>query len=116
MLLLTSSTPSIWIVAITLIFGITMGTTVSGNQTALYTQVTAGRLGTASGLFRTFAYLGSIASSAMISIVFHTSVTDSGLHVIALILTAALTLAAWLRREIASKEQDIMELRSEVGK
>ncbi|MDB5074324.1 MAG: hypothetical protein JWO42_503 [Chloroflexi bacterium] len=85
-LLLGTSTPTIWIVAITLIFGITLGTTVSGNQTALYTQVTASQLGTASGLFRTFSYLGSIASSAMISIVFHTSVTDSGLHVIALIM------------------------------
>lgn len=72
--------------AITLIFGITLGTTVSGNQTALYTQVTAGQLGTASGLFRTFSYLGSIASSALISIVFHTSVTDHGLHIIALIM------------------------------
>lgn len=53
---------------------------------ALYTQVTAGQIGTASGLFRTFGYLGSIASSAIISIVFHTSVTDHGLHVIALIM------------------------------
>jgi MFS family permease len=85
-LLLSTSTATIWIVAITLIFGITLGTTVSGNQTALYTQVTAGQLGTASGLFRTFSYLGSIASSALISIVFHTSVTDHGLHLIALIM------------------------------
>ena len=58
----------------------------SANQTALYTQVTADQIGTASGLFRTFGYIGSIASSALISIVFHTSVTDHGLHVIALIM------------------------------
>ena len=45
-------------------------------------------VGTASGLFRTFGYIGSIASSAIISIVFHTSVTDHGMHVIALIMVA----------------------------
>jgi sugar phosphate permease len=55
----------------------------------LYTQVAADQLGTASGLFRTFGYVGSIASSAIISIVFHKSVGDHGLHVIALIMIAA---------------------------
>jgi MFS family permease len=37
----------------------------------------------------TFGYVGSIASSAIISIVFHTSVSDHGLHVIALSMIAA---------------------------
>ena len=85
-LALTTSTPILWIVIVTLVFGITLGTTVSANQTTLYTQVTANQIGTASGLFRTFGYLGSIASSAIISIVFHASVTDHGLHVIATIM------------------------------
>jgi MFS family permease len=65
------------------------GTAASGNQTALYTQVAADQLGTASGLFRTFGYVGSIASSAIISIVFHKNVGDHGLHVIAVIMIAA---------------------------
>lgn len=69
-----------------MIFGITLGTSVSANQTTLYTQVAGDHIGTASGLLRTFGYLGSIASSALISIVFHTSVTDRGLHVIALVM------------------------------
>jgi MFS family permease len=85
-LALTTSTPIVWFVVVTMIFGITLGTSISANQTTLYTQVTAGQIGTASGLFRTFGYIGSIASSALISIVFHTSVTDHGLHVIALIM------------------------------
>jgi len=88
-LFLTTGTPIIWILAVTLIFGIALGTAASGNQTALYTQVAAGQLGTAAGLFRTFGYVGSIASSAIISIVFHKSVTDHGLHVIAVIMIAA---------------------------
>ncbi|WAH36080.1 MFS transporter [Alicyclobacillus dauci] len=83
---LTTSTPIIWILLITLIFGVTMGTMASGNQTALYMQVTADQIGTASGLFRTFGYIGSIASSALIGIVFHTKVSDIGMHHIAIIM------------------------------
>ena len=82
-LLLSASAPTAWIVVVTLIFGVTLGTTVSANQTTLYTQVSAAQIGTASGLFRTFGYLGSIASAALISLVFHTRVSDHGLHTIA---------------------------------
>jgi MFS family permease len=95
-LFLTTGTPIIWIMAVTLIFGITLGTGASGNQTALYTQTAAGQLGTASGLFRTFGYVGSIASSAIISIVFHKSVTDHGLHVIAVIMIGVSAVALLL--------------------
>jgi len=92
-LLLTSSTPLAVIVLVTLVFGVTLGTGASANQTALYAQVDAAQIGTAAGLFRTFGYIGSIASSAIISIVFHTSVTDHGLHVIAVVMTAVSVVA-----------------------
>ncbi|WP_240812576.1 MULTISPECIES: MFS transporter [unclassified Streptomyces] len=85
-LALTRSTPIVWIVVITLVYGIMLGTTLSANQTALYTQVTADQIGAAAGLFRTFGFLGSIASSALISVVFHTHVDDQRLHVIAVIM------------------------------
>ncbi len=87
-LLLRTTTPIAWIVLITLVFGVTLGAGVSANQTALYTQIPADQIGTASGLFRTWGYIGSIASSAIISISFHTSVSDHGLHAIALIMVA----------------------------
>ncbi|BCK73455.1 MFS transporter [Streptomyces libani subsp. rufus] len=87
-LALTASTPTVWIVAITLVFGITLGTTISAHQTILYTQVGAGEIGTAAGLFRTFGFLGSIASSALISVVFHSEVNDHRLHLIALTMVA----------------------------
>ncbi|WP_405835721.1 MFS transporter [Streptomyces platensis] len=87
-LALTASTPTVWIVAITLVFGITLGTTISANQTTLYTQAGAGEIGTAAGLFRTFGFLGSIASSALISVVFHSEVNDHRLHLIALTMVA----------------------------
>ncbi len=92
-LLLTGATPLAWIVVVTLLFGITLGTGASANQTALYTQVATAQIGTASGLFRTFGYLGSIGSSAILAIVFRTSVSDHGLHVIAVIMTAVSAVA-----------------------
>jgi len=49
-------------------------------------QAPAEHLGTASGLLRTFGYVGSIASSAITGIVFHSRVTDHGVHLIAWIL------------------------------
>jgi MFS family permease len=87
-LLVTTHTMVAWIVAITLIFGVTMGTGVSANQTALYAQVPAAEIGTASGLLRSFGYIGSIGSSAIIAIVYRTHVTDHGLHVLAIIMIA----------------------------
>jgi len=75
-----------WVVIITLIFGLVMGFTAAGNQTALYSQAPAEQLGTASGLLRTFGYLGSIGSSAITGIVFHASVSDSGVHLIGWIM------------------------------
>ncbi|MFJ3804710.1 MFS transporter [Streptomyces sp. NPDC090088] len=85
-LLLNGHSPAVLIIAVTLGFGVTMGTTTVGNQTALYTQAPPAQLGTAAGLFRTFGYVGSIASSTITGIVFHTGVTDSGLHSVAWIL------------------------------
>ncbi len=85
-LLLTSRASIVLIVAITLVFGVALGTAASGNQIALYTQAPPEQLGVASGLFRTFGYVGSIASSAITGIIFHTGVSDGSLHLIALIM------------------------------
>jgi sugar phosphate permease len=83
---LTSHTPVAAIVGVTLLFAITLGTTTVGNQTALYIHAPAEHVGTAAGLFRTFGYLGSIASSTITGITFRHNVTDSGLHLIGAIL------------------------------
>jgi predicted MFS family arabinose efflux permease len=101
-LFLTSDINIVWIVLITLVFGVALGTAASGNQIALYTQAPREQLGVASGLFRTFGYVGSIASSAITGIVFHSSVSDSGVHLIGLIMIGvsivALALSAFDRR------------------
>jgi MFS family permease len=88
-LLLGTSTPVVGIVAVTLIFGVTVGTFAPGNQTALYTQVDAHKIATAAGLLRTFGYIGSIGSAAILSVVFHKRVTDHGLHEVAAIMIGA---------------------------
>jgi MFS family permease len=88
-LFLTVRSPVILIIAVMLIFGVTIGTTTIGNQTALYTQAAAEHIGTASGLFRTFGYVGSIGSAALTGIVFHHGATDHGLHSLAIVLIVA---------------------------
>jgi sugar phosphate permease len=95
-LLLAGDTPVGWIVAVTLVFGVTTGAGFSANQTALYAQVPGADIGTASGLLRSFGYIGSIASSAIIAMVFRTHVSDHGLHVIAIIMIAVSAVALLL--------------------
>jgi hypothetical protein len=90
-LFLTHSTPVAGFVAVTLVFGLSQGTTSFGNQGALYTQAPSDAIGTASGLLRTFGYLGAIASSAATGVLFRHGADDSGLHVIAWILVATST-------------------------
>ena len=85
-LLLTSHSTVLAIMAVTALYGLTSGASNVANQTALYTQAPAEKLGTASGLLRTFGYVGSIAAATITSIAFHTRVDDSGLHMVALIL------------------------------
>jgi MFS family permease len=105
-LILSKSGSIGWVVVITLIFGVVMGLSAAGNQTALYSQAPAEQLGTASGLLRTFGYVGSIGSSAITGIVFRTSVSDSGVHLIGWIMigvSLALVLISVLDRTLPGR-------------
>ena len=86
---LSAASPLALVVLVTVLFGVSMGTMAIGNQTALYALAPASQIGTASGLLRTFGYIGSIASSAMINLVFQESVSDPGLHALAIIMIVA---------------------------
>ncbi|WP_405974390.1 MFS transporter [Streptomyces sp. NBC_00988] len=88
-MLLNSHSPAIAIVLVSLIFGVASATTTVGNQTALYLEAPPDQIGTASGLFRTFGYLGTITSAVIGGIVFRAGVTDHGLHVLGLVLVGA---------------------------
>jgi MFS family permease len=85
-LFLTRTSPIAVIIGVTVLFGVTTGGTSVANQTALYTQAPAESLGTASGLLRTFGYVGSIASATISGIAFRTHVSDGGLHDMSFIL------------------------------
>jgi MFS family permease len=85
-LFLTSHTPLIAIIGVTGIFGLMSGSGNVTNQTALYRESPPEKVGTASGLLRTFGYIGSIASATITGLVFRTHVDDSGLHHVSLIL------------------------------
>ncbi|MEY9844151.1 MFS transporter [Streptacidiphilus sp. MAP5-3] len=86
MVLLTSRSSALVIVLVTLVFGVTSAATTVGNQTALYLEASPQQIGTASGLFRTFSYLGTIVSSVITGLVFNHGVTDHGLHGLGLVL------------------------------
>jgi MFS family permease len=83
---LTSHSPLVAIVAITAVFGLMSGSSNVTNQTALYREAPPQAIGTASGLLRTFGYVGSIASATITGLVFRSHVGDAGLHNISLIL------------------------------
>jgi MFS family permease len=85
--LFTSETPVAVIVGVTLLFATALGTTLVGNQTALYIQTDVEHLGTATGLFRTFGYIGSITSSTITGIAFRHNVTDFGMDLLGGLLT-----------------------------
>jgi MFS family permease len=108
-LLLSSSIWIGWVVLVTLVFGIALGAAAAGNQTAVYGQAPAEELGTASGLLRTFGYIGSIAASAITGIVFHTSVSDHGVHLIAWVMvgvSVALALMTVTDRTLRTRPSD----------
>jgi MFS family permease len=88
-LLLGTHSPVALIIVVSLVFGVTVATTTVGNQTAMYTQAPPDQIGTASGLYRTFSYIGSIASASVTGVVFRHRVTDGGLHTLAVVLIAA---------------------------
>lgn len=85
-LFLTSHSPIIAIVATTALFGLVSGSSNVSNQTALYKEAPAETVGTASGLLRTFGYIGSIAASTITGVAFHAHVDAGGLRSVSLIL------------------------------
>jgi MFS family permease len=85
-LFLTSHSPVAAIVAVTALFGLMSGSHNVTNQAALYRTAPAEKVGTASGLLRTFGYVGSIASATITGIVFRGGVDDAGLQHISFIL------------------------------
>ena len=86
MLLLNHASPVWLLVVMTLLFGITNGLGSFANQATLYLNAPATEIAVASGLYRTFSYVGAIFSSSLIGITFGKAATDAGLHALAWVL------------------------------
>jgi MFS family permease len=80
-------TTAIWLlICVGLLAGATQGMNGLANQNALFRQADAARMGTASGLLRTFQYLGAILSSAAVAILFRSGANTGGLHDLAVVM------------------------------
>jgi len=71
------------LVGMSLLFGGANGFSGFANQAALYVQTTADEIAVASGLYRTFSYVGAIFSASLISLTFGDRATDAGFHALA---------------------------------
>lgn len=88
LLVVGSSTTGVIVVVIgaLVLFGIANGFGTIAIQTSLYLQTPAHQIGAASGLLRTFGYVGAIFSSSLITLTFGARAEDAGLHTQGLIV------------------------------
>lgn len=108
-LLLTyhESSPLLWLLIIMAVLGMSNGFNNIAMQTALYEHVKPEETGSASGLFQTSRYLGSILSSSLLGLTFNRHLDDQHLHLVAmicfvfciLVLALALKLPGKMRRK-----------------
>ncbi|MEX0428202.1 MFS transporter [Nocardioides sp. DS6] len=96
MLGLHSSSPLVYLLVIAAVFGVAQGLASVSNQQVLYRQSPPDRIGTASGLSRTFVYLGAILSSGVLGATFGDAPADGDMHVLGVIVVACAILAAGL--------------------
>jgi len=88
------ATSAAWWIAIAVIFfGPPQGMFSTATQAAIYMQAPASEIGTAAGLQRTATYIGAIAATSLLGLMYGARATDNGLHNLALamgVVTAAL--------------------------
>jgi predicted MFS family arabinose efflux permease len=102
-LFITDTSGIVLAIGMTLLVGVTNGFTGFANQASLYTQTRADEIAVASGLYRTFAYIGAIFSSSLIGLAFGAKATDVGFHTMGWVIVGlgiALILMTVLDRRI----------------
>jgi MFS family permease len=81
-----SETP-IWIIAAAVVFfGVPQGMFTTATQTAVYIQAPLEEIGTAAGLQRTAGYIGAMAATSLLGMVYGAHATDQGLLRLAIIM------------------------------
>lgn len=86
MLMITRDSSVLVLLGMTLLFGFSNGFSGFANQAALYGQTPAEDIAVASGLYRTFSYIGAIFSSSLIGLTFGAAATDAGFHNLAWVI------------------------------
>jgi predicted MFS family arabinose efflux permease len=96
--------PVIALVAIAAVIGVASAFNNLGLQAALYQFAPADRMGTATGQFQTFRYIGATLCTALLGLIFGATATTEGLHTLALTLApiALLLIVANLRLDAKS--------------
>ncbi|ONK22467.1 hypothetical protein BLX87_15665 [Bacillus sp. VT-16-64] len=86
-LLLTyrETSPLLWLLVIMAVLGMSNGFNNISTQTALYEHVNPEDTGTASGLFQTSRYLGSILSGSLLGLTFNRQLDLSQFHLVAMV-------------------------------
>jgi sugar phosphate permease len=83
-------TSPIWLLlAVALIFGVPQGLNSLALQNSVYYQADPERIGTSSGLLRTFVYLGSMVASAASATAFGQHANTRGMHQLAWFMLGA---------------------------
>lgn len=106
LLLVNSHTPA-WTIALAAVFfGAPQGMFSTATQAAIYTQAPAEEIGTAAGLQRTAQYVGAIAATSLLALMFGQHATDHGLHSLAWVmggLSAILFVSTVFDRTLGSR-------------
>lgn len=90
MMLLLGAHSAIWLlVAVALVFGVPQGLNSLALQNSVYHQADADRVGSSSGLQRTFAYLGAMMAAAAQGAVYGSAADTVGMHHLAELMLAA---------------------------
>ncbi len=92
LLMVNSHTPARMIALAAIFFGAPQGMFSTATQTAIYIQAPPEEIGTAAGLQRTAQYVGAIAATSLLAVMFGQHATDHGLHSLAWVMAALSTI------------------------
>jgi MFS family permease len=104
LLTLGAATSTAWLVTVLAVFGVSTGFNSFSLQAAMFRAAPPGQMGTASGLFMTARYLGTIGSASLLGLVFGRTIGVAQLHTAAWVLgglAAAILVSAVRSRAFA---------------
>jgi MFS family permease len=98
-------TPVWWLVICMAVLGLSNGFNNIGLQTALFRVTPKAIIGTASGLFQTSRYLGTILSSVLLGLVFGNHLDTPSLHALGTVLAVLGLVVIWMSWRLPARGQ-----------